>query len=236
MFMACSQHLLHLVDLGLLRIDDVLASRLASTFARRRFRPWPSRWPPDGGRSSTAATACRTRCPSTSSVAPWWPRRPCRLHPSVRGRRVPAGVSSSGFSFHCTRKTFMVSISGSWAAAICWASSISSGLVDRSGASADRSMACWWCGIMLVAKATSAALKPAGWPVITGVSAAWVIGVTVRCGRGAATGGQETARHQRRPGRRAMRAGMDVMTPPYRIPQRGIDNGFGRAKLAEGHT
>src|SRR6476661_2264629 len=43
---------------------------------------------------------------------------------------APCPVSSPGFSFHCTRKAFMVSISGCWAAAICWASVISSGLVD----------------------------------------------------------------------------------------------------------
>ena len=36
------------------------------------------------------------------------------------------------------------------------------GLVDRSGTIADISTACWWCGIMFVAKATSASLKAAG--------------------------------------------------------------------------
>ncbi len=64
----------------------------------------------------------------------------------------------------------MVSISGCWAAEIRVASSMSSGLVERSGASADSSTACWWCGIMLVANATSSALKPAGSPVMTGSS------------------------------------------------------------------
>jgi len=52
----------------------------------------------------------------------------------------------------------MTLISGCFAAEIWLARAMSSVLVERSGTSADNSTACWWCGIMLVAKATSSGL------------------------------------------------------------------------------
>jgi len=48
-------------------------------------------------------------------------------------------------------------------------------LVVRPGTSAARSTACWWCGIMLVANATSSASNPAGSPLIAGVALSKVV-------------------------------------------------------------
>ncbi len=67
-------------------------------------------------------------------------------------------MPASGFSFHCTSNTFMMLISGCCTVAIWLASAVSSGFVERSATSFDSSMACSWCGIMLVAKETSSAL------------------------------------------------------------------------------
>ena len=66
----------------------------------------------------------------------------------------------------------MVSISGCWAPEIWLASATSCGFFERSGTIAASSMACWWCGIMLVAKVTSSVSKPAGAALITAVSEA----------------------------------------------------------------
>ncbi len=78
---------------------------------------------------------------------------------------------------------------------------------------------------MFVANATSSALNPAGsaatedfslcsgsvWPSDAGLSHDDRNRAAARAARAA-----------------AMRAVMDVMTPPYRIPHRGIDNGLAR--------
>ena len=73
----------------------------------------------------------------------------------------------------------MALISGCCSAEIWLANAMTSGSVEWSGTMADNSTACSWCGIMLVAKATSSALKPAGCPVMTG-SSCRVVGVAVR--------------------------------------------------------
>ena len=65
----------------------------------------------------------------------------------------------------------MVSISGPWAAEMSAASLTTSGLVERSGTSADIATACSWCGIMSVTNETSASLKSAGLATTVEVSA-----------------------------------------------------------------
>ena len=106
-------------------------------------------------------------------------------------------------------------ISGCCAAGIWLASVTSSGSVERSGTSAANSMACLWCAIMLSAKVMSAGLKPAGLPVITGVS----LNTESECPSPAESAGPvhaagTTARTTAAKAA-ATRAGLDLMQPDY---------------------